>query len=141
MRFDFRKSVAYDGDAKRKFHDHARRQLRKLAAALGFAGGTYDLRSNRAGIAVSGEITLHAEHLYVQVSQPAFGGDTGIMFRSCEGRKDYLGRPNGFASLDFLHEPNALAQLILAVSRPLTEDPYARARPPPSKVRGQLERG
>jgi len=140
-RFDFRKSVAYDGDAKRKFHDHAQRQLRKLAAALGLTMGGYDLRSNRAGIAVSGEITLHAEHLYVQVSQPAFGGNTGILFRSCEGRKDYLGGPNSFASLDLLHEPGALARCIRAECRPLTEDPYARARPSYSKARGQLERG
>lgn len=68
MHFNFRKSVAYDDEAKRKFHDHARRQLRKLAAALGLPAGSYDLRSNHAGIAVSGEITLRAEHLYVQVS-------------------------------------------------------------------------
>jgi hypothetical protein len=59
-----------------------RRQLLALAAALGFGAGDYDLRSNEAGIAVSGEITLHADRLYVQASQPATGSDTGILFRS-----------------------------------------------------------
>lgn len=34
-RFDFRKRVAYDADAKRRFHRHARAQLLKLAEALG----------------------------------------------------------------------------------------------------------
>jgi hypothetical protein len=116
-RFNFRKSVAYDSHAKRQFHDHARRQLRKLATALGLPVGSYDLRSNPAGIAVSGEVTLHAEHLYVQASQPAFGGDTGILFRTCEGRKDYLGGPNSLASLDLLHEPNELAWRIRVACR------------------------
>ena len=108
-RFDFRKSVAYDSDAKQQFHTHARRQLRKLATHLVFLAGDYDLRTNRAGIAVSGEITLHADRLYVQVSQPFGGFDSGVMFRTCKGRKDYVGGPNNFASLDLLHEPQELA--------------------------------
>lgn len=108
-RFDFRKLVTYDTDRKQQFHNHARRQLRKLATYLGFLAGDYDLRSNRAGIAVSGEIILHADRLYVQVSQPFGGFDTGVMFRTCEGRKDYVGGPNNFASLDLLLEPQELA--------------------------------
>jgi hypothetical protein len=110
--FDFRKRVSYDPEAKRLFHTHARRQLLALAAALGFAEGDFDLRSNEAGIAVSGEVTLHADRLYVQASQPATGSDTGILFRSCEGRRDYVGGRNNFASLDLLHRPDELAALI-----------------------------
>jgi hypothetical protein len=71
VRFDFKKRVAYDAKAKRLFHRHARAQLLKLAEALGLQPGEYDLRSNEAGIAVSGEITLHADRLYVQASQSA----------------------------------------------------------------------
>jgi len=67
--FDFRKSVAYDAEAKRLFHSRGKPQLRRIATALGLEPGSYDLRSNQAGIAVSGEITLHGDHLYVQVSQ------------------------------------------------------------------------
>ena len=33
-RFDFNNRVAYDPEAKRRFHLHARRQLAALAAAL-----------------------------------------------------------------------------------------------------------
>ncbi len=40
------------------------------------------------------------------------GGDTGILFRSCKGRRDYYGGMNHFASLDRLHEPERLAELI-----------------------------
>jgi len=66
-------------------------------------------------IAVSGEITLHADHIYVQASQPATGHDTGIMYRTCQGRTDYYGGANNFASLDFLNRPDELAHRIKAV--------------------------
>jgi hypothetical protein len=110
--FDFRRPVTYNGEAKRVFHAKARRQLKKLADALGLPPDGYDLRSNKGGIAVSGEITLHADRLYVQASQPATGSDTGILFRTCEGRKDYHGGPNNFTSLDLLNQPAELARRI-----------------------------
>jgi hypothetical protein len=111
-RFDFRKRVSYNPEAKLLFHTHARRQLLALAKALGFNNGDYDLRSNEAGIAVSGEITLHADRLYVQASQSAMGYDRGILFRSCKDRRDYCGGVNNFASLDLLHRPAELARRI-----------------------------
>jgi hypothetical protein len=115
--FDFRKSVAYDPEAKRLFHSRARSQLRRIAAALGLESGSYDLRSNQAGIAVSGEITLHGDHCYVQVSQSAMGYHSGVLFRTCKGRKDYVGGPNNFASLDLLNRPDELARWIREVCR------------------------
>jgi hypothetical protein len=111
-RFDFRKRVAYDVDAIRRFHREAHCRLLRLADALGLEAGEYDLRSNQGGIAVSGEVTLHADRLCVQVSQPATGSDTGILFRTCEHRRDYTGGRNNFASLDLLHRPAELARLI-----------------------------
>src|SRR5271170_5045476 len=110
--FDFRKSVSYDPEGKRLFHTHARRRLLELGAALCFSPGAFDLRSNEGGIAVSGEVTFHADHLYVQVSQPAAGSNTGILFRSCRDRRDYVGGVNNFASLDLLHRPRELARRI-----------------------------
>lgn len=115
--FDFRKRVAYDDDAKRQFHRHAQRQLRRLADALALAPGAYDLRSNVGGIAVSGEITLHADRLYVQACQTATGHDSGVMFRACQGRKDYTGGRNNFASLDLLNDPGELARRIKSSCR------------------------
>ena len=111
-RFDFRKRGAYYPEQKRLFHRNAWRQLKQLAAALGLDPDGYDLRSNKGGIAVSGEVTLHADRLYVQASQPATGSNTGILFRSYRGRRDYVGGANHFVSLDLLHEPAALAALI-----------------------------
>lgn len=113
--FDFRKRVAYQKWPKREFHLAARRQLQLLAEALGLAPGSYDIRNNAGGIAVSGEIILHPARIYIHVSQPATGHDTGVMFRTCEGPKDYVGGPNNFASLDLLNQPRHLAQRIREV--------------------------
>ena len=110
--FDFRTSVTYDDRAKRLFHSRARSQLRRLATALGLQPGSYDLSSNQGGIAVSGEITLHSERLYVQAAQSVMGHENGILFRTCKGRKDYVGGPNNFAPLDLLNRPEELARRI-----------------------------
>jgi hypothetical protein len=115
--FDFRKRVAYDAAAKRLFHSRARSQLRRVATTLGLQSGDYDLRSNQGGIAVSGEITLHIDHIYVQASQSAMGHHSGVLFRNCKGRKDYSGGPNNFASLDLLNRPDELAHSIREVCR------------------------
>ena len=60
---------------------------------------------------------MHADHVYVQACQPATGHDTGLMFRTGQGRKDYHGGPNHFASLDFLNRPYDLARRIREVCR------------------------
>ena len=112
VKFDFDKSVSYDTLAKRRFHAAARRRLKALAGALGLTSGEFDLRSNMGGIAVSGEVTLHADDLYVQVSQSSLGSNAGIMYRSCEGRHDYTGGNNHFASVDLLNDPEELARVI-----------------------------
>ena len=59
--------------------------------AFGLTRDGYDLRTTKAGVAVSGEITLHGDRLYVQVSQPATGHDSRILFRTCEGREARTG--------------------------------------------------
>ena len=110
--FDFRKRVAYDPEAKRLFHARAQQQLKALAAALGLADDQYDLRSNEAGPGTSGEITLHTSSLYVQVRQSCMGPEAGILFRSCQGRRDYVGGVNNFATIDLLHRPVKLARRI-----------------------------
>lgn len=110
--FDFRKPVAFDDAAKRRFHLAARRQLQRLAQALGLQRSDFDLRVNKAGIAVSGEVTMHSERIYVQVCQSVLSDENGILFRACAGRRDFSGGPNHFAPLDMLNRPTALARRI-----------------------------
>jgi len=106
---DWYSSCSYEPDRKRRFHTVARARLRRLAREIGFPPASFDLRSNQGGIAVSGEITLHHERVYVQVSQPATRADSGILIRTCEGRRDYTGGPNHFAPLSMLDDLPALA--------------------------------
>lgn len=109
------KPCSYDPAQKRSFHATARTRLRRLTAELGLMPGTYDIRSSAGGMAVSGEVTLHGEYLYMQVCQPATSWDSGILIRSCRGRKDYTGGPNHFASLRLLDDLPALADRVRAV--------------------------
>jgi hypothetical protein len=112
---DWYTSCSYEPDRKRRFHIVARARLRRLAAELGFPPASFDLRSNQGGIAVSGEITLHHERVYVQVCQPATRADTGILIRTCQGRRDYTGGRNHFAPLSMLDDIPALAARVRMV--------------------------
>ena len=106
---DWYTSCSYEPDQKRRFHAAARARLRRLAAELGFPPASFDLLSNQGGIAVSGEITLHHARIYVQVCQPATRADSGILIRTCEGRRDYTGGCNHFAPLSMLDSIPALS--------------------------------
>lgn len=110
--FSWEKPTAYNEVLKQHFHTRARRSLKALAVALGLQPGEYDLRSNKAGIAVSGEITLHADWVYVSVTQGHLGNDRGVMFRTVKSRKDYSGGTNHFAPLRQLDTPHRLAEII-----------------------------
>ncbi len=112
---DWYARCAYDSAVKQSFHTAARARLRQLAKILGLSTAAFDLRSNMGGIAVSGEITLHHEDIYIQVCQPATGWDSGILIRTCEGRRDYTGGPNHFAPLRLLDDLPALAARVRRV--------------------------
>lgn len=84
-------SASYNETAKARFKRESKALLRKVAKILGLDKGTYDLRYNPAGIACSGDATLHAEDFYV-----SFNLDVckWVLVRTCKGRKDYEGGPN-----------------------------------------------
>lgn len=112
MPFDWNKRAAGDARHKEQFHTVARTRLRQLAKALGLPKGGYDIRSNKGGPAVSGEVTLHGEEIYIQASQSVMGNQNGILIRTCEGRTDYTGGPNHFAPLSMLDDTEALARKV-----------------------------
>jgi hypothetical protein len=114
--FQWSKSCSYNEQHKRRFHTTARSRLKKLAAELGLKPGSYDLRSNRAGIAVSGEITLHHDRIYIQVGQFGLSSGHGILIRTCRGRRDYTGGPNHLVALTMLDDIPALAAAVCAIT-------------------------
>ena len=68
-------------ERKKLFHGEARRALTALADALGYERSDFDLRSNQGDIASSGEVTLHSDEAYIQVSCDCRGGR--VLFRRC----------------------------------------------------------
>lgn len=114
--FTWSQSVEYDKTRKDAFHTAAKKRLKALAQYCGWLKTSYDLRSNKGGLAVSGEITLHHDQLYVSVSQARMGGDTGILIRTCKGRRDYVGGPNTFAPIQLLDDIPALASRLHQIS-------------------------
>ena len=107
-----RRGVDYDSDSKAVFHKEGRKAMTRLAKALGLQRGEFELRSNMAGIACSGEIYIHSADLYIQFDLGCMGPGYEVMFRSCEGRQDYVGGRNHFASVADLIEPARLAERI-----------------------------
>lgn len=103
-------SVSYDADRKAEFHRRAGAVLKYLAKLLRYEKGDYDLRHNQGGIAVSGEITLHSDTLYVQIAQSAMGPDMGVLWRTCDGRKDYCGHQNQWSRWSVLEDMDDLAE-------------------------------
>lgn len=106
------RGVAYDEAAKRTFHSEGRAAMRRLAEALALADGTFDIRSDKGGPAVSGDIILHAEEVWVRLSLGPFGPDHEIAYRKVRGRSDHIGERNHWASIRDLLQPDRFAQRI-----------------------------
>ena len=101
--------IYHDHERKLAFHKEGKRLLRQVAKIL--PGNDYDLRSNLAGPAVSGEIILHGSSVYIQLSDGVFGRNE-VLYRRCTGKNDYVGEQNHFASAESLCEPTAFARHI-----------------------------
>ena len=114
--FDWNRSCSYDEQQKRRFHTTARSRLKKLAAELALPPGSFEIRSNRAGIAVTGQVTLHHTAAHIQVGQFGLSSGHGILIRTCKGRKDYTGGPNHFVALTMLDDIPALAAAVRAIT-------------------------
>jgi hypothetical protein len=94
--------LSYNVTFKALFHRQGKAICQLIADDLNLPDGSYDIRSNPGGIAVSGEITLHGENIYIQFSQSPFS--KGFMYRTCNGRKDYTGGPNKWMAWEDLKD-------------------------------------
>ena len=78
--------------------------LRQVAKHLGLPKGTFEVRFNPGGIAVSGDATLHGENIYITLNADM---GLGVLVRTCKGRKDYTGGMNCWYGFDFLADKGA----------------------------------
>lgn len=104
-------------DQKMAFHAAGKKFLKTLADILGLPSGTYDIRSNTGGMAVSGEVTLHSDDLYVQLSESCMKPGVQVMYRSCDSRKDYCGHQNHFAHIDEFRRQERKAEIVASMTR------------------------
>lgn len=83
--------AAGNEQAKAQFKTLAMKALRRIAKELDLPKGSFDVRFNAGGPAVSGDAILHHDEFYLTI------GEFGVMWRTCKGRKDYTGGPNRWA--------------------------------------------
>jgi hypothetical protein len=107
-------SVAYNDSAKREFLRLSKQMAIRLAFSLGLNEDQYEVRVNKGGIAVSGEVTLHTDTHYIQFSQ--FSGVQGFLVRTCKGRKDYVGGRNHYIKWEKLRSLDEVTEFILGLS-------------------------
>ena len=84
---------------KDAFHKQGKVFLTRLAKTLGLLDVSYEVRSNLGGVAVSGEVTLHSDDIYIQLSERCTSRGIYMLYRTCDGRKDYCGHQNRFAQM------------------------------------------
>lgn len=121
--------------AKEAFHRDGQKFLHGVAAALGLQKQDYDVRSNKAGMAVSGEVTLHSDDLYLQLSESALGAPgVTALYRSCDSRKDYCGHQNHSARIDKFRGAEAQGNLLRTFVRLMTAARQAKARQAETRV-------
>lgn len=95
-------------ECKETFLKTAKHACKAIAEILELPKETYSIRVNRGGPAVIGEVTLHADHLYLQFSPVDFGSGPSFMYRECMSQKDYTGLHNQWAKFSDLKNPKPL---------------------------------
>jgi hypothetical protein len=103
--------------AKRDFHYYGAKLLRSLAVKIGLERGTHHVRSNMGGDAVSGEIYLRHDKLYMWITQSFIGPDVLITYRACNGRKDHRGEENNTIIVADLIDDNCLSPFVAHCQR------------------------
>ena len=82
------KLAGYNEEEKAEYKRLALSYLRELAKKLELPRGSYNIRFNPGGIAVSGDAIFHHDKFYFVISE------CGAMWRRCKGQKDYTGGQN-----------------------------------------------
>jgi hypothetical protein len=105
------------GPSKSRFHQEAMVIAKVIAKKLGLSPKDFNIRSNKAGPAVCGEVVLHTINVYVQFSQFYCGPDQpGILYRMCNGLRDYSGGMNQYWKWDKLKDLDAFVSRLKTIS-------------------------
>ena len=117
------RGVEYDTAAKERFHHDGRKALRRLAAELALADGSFTVRSDEGAIWTAGDIVLRAPGLAVSLSIGGARLGREVAYRRIHGTDDF-DQPR-YAAIAELLKPDRFAARLrrdLALAPP-TETP------------------
>jgi hypothetical protein len=98
------------GGGKAEFHQYGRRVLKHILSLLGVEG---EVRSNKGGPAVVGEVILHTDRVYVRLCTSLSIDKPQFCYRSCQGMKDYSGGGNRWYTFEQLAaDPDAFVRTL-----------------------------
>ena len=83
--------------------------LAELAGMVGYAPGEFDIRVNPGGPAVSGNVYMQTDRIFVALGQTVLGTDMGFMWRTCRNREDSEGLDNRWMPWETLAIPEKVA--------------------------------
>jgi hypothetical protein len=98
-----------DPAVKNEFHATGKRFLKAIVSAMGLDKGSYEIRSNKGGEAVSGEVVLHAEGIYIYLTADMNGK---FYYRKVKSRKDYVGETNHFFNFEDIKTETGIIQFV-----------------------------
>ena len=117
-------SIAYDSVRKDKFLRMSRHILKTIANMLHLEPGTYKIHTNKAGIAVSGSVSLHTEHLYINLEQSFCFDGQAFMYRATRNMKDYRGGNNHWMNWSKLEDLDAVVKSFQIIMQNWESDRY-----------------
>jgi len=103
---------------KEEFLSLCRSYAKMIVKELGLIPSQYDLRTNRAGVACSGDVHLHTDTLYVAFEQTSICREFGFMYRSVTGRRDFTGGQNRWMKWENLINVQGVIKVFKDVSAP-----------------------
>ena len=106
-----------DKAGKDRWHRLARRVIRVLAEHMGLERHEYDMWTHKGGASVPGATILHAENIYVKLEISGFSRDIGFMYRTCQGREDYIGGSSLYLKWESLLSMEDVATKLLQHAR------------------------
>ena len=93
----------YNHELKEQFLREARGMLNRLALHLGLTPGSFDIRTNRAGVAAAGEVILQHDRFVICVDGGIyFRGAKSFYWRTCRDCTTSTGGANHWVSFQQL---------------------------------------
>lgn len=131
-------AIRLSGGAEVNYHDKKDFHLLGMrvanAIANNFLGlhvnqGQYDVRSQKGGDGIWGEVILHTDNLYVSFTLEMRGR---FMYRSCASRHDFKGGQNRFMEYERLRVLGAAVGIIVSTAKTRIIETRPRTRLPSS---------